>query len=88
MNFLRCAGADASRNYATKRWSVNKALKIVLNREPTNEQLEEGVRKMPNDWERMVHVGWYMNASDTLINKQLAMESLKIAINAGIYYKN
>ena len=88
MNVLRCAGADASRNIATKEWSVKKGLKIVLNREPTTAQIKAGFNAMPNDWNRMVHVGWYMNASDTLKNKLLAMESLKVAIIVGIYAKN
>ena len=84
-NVLRCAGADASRNIATGRWSVTKGLKIVLQCEPTTAQIEAGFRKMPDDWNRMVHVGWYMNATDTLKKKHLAMKSLKAAINAGVY---
>ena len=83
-NVLRCAGADASRNIETKMWSVKKGLKVVLEHEPTVAQIETSASKMPNNWNTMVCVGWYMNATDTLINKNLAMEHFKTAINVGI----
>ena len=83
-NVLRCAGADASRNIETKMWSVKKGLKVVLEHEPTTAQVEATISKMPNNWNTMVCVGWYMNASNTLINKNLAIEHLKSAILFGI----
>ena len=87
-NVLRCAGADASRNIETKMWSVKKGLKVVLEHEPTTAQINASFSKMPNNWNTMVWVGWYMNASNTLINKNLAMEHLKAAINTGINVEN
>ncbi len=87
-NVLRCAGADASRNYDTKMWSVKKGLKVVLEHEPTTAQINATFSKMPNNWNTLVHVGWYMNATDTLINKNLAMEYFKSAIIFGIKTEN
>ena len=87
-NVLRCAGADSSRNIETKMWSVKKGLKVVLEREPTTAQIEACFSKMPKNWNTMVCVGWYMNATDTLINKNLAMEHFKSAIIFGIQTEN
>lgn len=87
-NVLRCAGADASRNVSTKMWSVKKGLKVVLECEPTTAQIEACFSKMPNNWNKMVWVGWYMNSTDTLINKNLAMEHFKSAIIFGIQTEN
>ena len=87
-NILRCAGADASRNIAIERWSVQKGLNIVLQCEPTTAQIDAAVHKLPDDWNTMVLVGWYMNASNTLINKNLAMEHFKSAIIFGIQTEN
>ena len=84
-NVLRIAGAGASRNIDTKMLSVKKGLKIVLEREPTVAQIDATFSKMPNNWNEMVWVGWYMNATNTLINKNLAIEHLKSAINTGIH---
>ena len=84
-NVLRCAGADASRNIETRISSVKEGLKIVLDHEPTTAQVDASVHKMPNNWNKMVWVGWYMNATDTLINKNLAMEHLKSAVKTGIH---
>ena len=83
-NMLRCAGADASRSIAVKRWSVKNGLKVVLEREPTTAQVDAAFHKLPDDWDQMVLVGWYMNASNTLINRNLAIEHLKSAIVFGI----
>tara|TARA_Y100000389_G_scaffold124515_2_gene121879 strand:+ start:1040 stop:1387 length:348 start_codon:yes stop_codon:yes gene_type:complete len=87
-NVLRCAGADASRNTDTKMWSVKRGLKVVLEHEPTTAQIKATFSKMPNNWNTLVHVGWYMNATNTLINKNLAMEYFKSAINMGINVGN
>jgi len=87
-NVLRCAGADASRNTDTKMWSVKKGLKVVLECEPTTAQVEASISKMPNNWNKMVWVGWYMNATDTLKNKLEAMEHFKAAIIMGIKATN
>ena len=83
-NILRCAGADSSRNIETKMWSVKKGLKVVLEHEPITAQINASFSKMPNNWNEMVWVGWYMNATNTLINKNLAMEHFKSAILFGI----
>tara|TARA_Y100000389_G_C17328994_1_gene447067 strand:- start:77 stop:409 length:333 start_codon:yes stop_codon:yes gene_type:complete len=85
-NVLRCAGADASRNISTRKWSIEKGLNIVLGHKPTISQIETSLNNMPNEknWYTMVLVGWYMNSSDTPKYHKIAMEKFKESIIAGI----
>tara|TARA_Y100000389_G_C17455892_1_gene518136 strand:+ start:1676 stop:2020 length:345 start_codon:yes stop_codon:yes gene_type:complete len=80
-NVLLCAAADAQRGIATERYAVERGLKYVLERTPTATEINIALSKLPGNWHSMLVVGFYMNATNTLVNKLDAMNYLKAAIN-------